>query len=924
MNQRRGSLSARTAASVQGAVGFPVLIALAGLTALAVASFALMSARDVFENVAGQQITQADVNEAILGFIGAFARLPCPDQSTPPDGTEDCAVLGEQQIGRVPYATLGLEGRASLPLTYVPNQHATASLTDVSGSADILEVNLPASMPVNPIVSPAADAASPPVPAAPADDRATNRARVIAQYALEAFYADLLLDQASSNGAATPNREASSYPTSIAEYLDLMSAGAPSTSTSPPIDAVFCANENSVCVLPAGVTLTVWYGQGSNWISQVGVSGSIACSNGVFTDPSPGQVKKCYYQPLVAGAQIGSATYDFTDGTSYYDDLEEVIVDVMRFLSAHLAQDQLVTMALDLGDLNDAVNVTLNKDIADAAMVVELQAHRMVWRAFSDALEDVIDDYNARSLGSTSAYQPVNFASISATPLAALNTAYQSAADDLDAYAYAAPAIAAQDLADLEDNSDPKVLGRGLLKAIGYTTEKAASRNGALKSIVADARGDALESAIKALATTAETAGLATGTPDTVQEFRDNTAATRVTKVNEKTTLEGQRTSAINALVTAGSSLADALVHPDIVAYDALIAAVENEILVIDGQLLQADALLPHYANLAASLGNLRDDWYCRTTNGSGDCVADAALNFYLDAISEAANDAPAGFTEDDVGDVAPQGNTGFSVGEQASSRAPVTNPGATTAVGNSGAVNLADFCAKLDVADVPVAGKLSVPSSAFGPAYLLIDHGADRIRDEANRLALNGGAFAAVDRAHDADYDDTVEVVTTEFLRRTLGCTALLANFRTFDGLVADIDLLYADAVNIRDGAEEEIITAAVDVALAVLRLAVDIAAIVQESVAGAAFTAVCIASLGFAANFCAAAGFSFAAAAAHGATVITDGVNIGLTTASLVDAIQSRDDARNTVDEIRAAYSTIVTSVKSADNRGGLTETN
>jgi hypothetical protein len=909
-----------------GAVGFPLITALAGLTALAVASFALMGARDQFENVATQHLTQGDVNEAILGFIGAFKRLPCPDTSLPRDGAENCSATGGvQTTGAVPYATLGLEGRGALPLTYVPYQGATAvDLTDRGAGGNVLEVTLPATMPVNPAVSAAADAASPPAPAAPADDRATNRARVVAQYALERFYADLLLDQATAAGAAVANRQGGVYPPDIAEFFDLVSATAGASSVAPPAEAVFCANENGTCTLPAGVTLTVWYGKDPNWVAQVGVTGSIACTNEIFTDPAAGHVKQCFYQPVVPGAQVGSATYDFIDGSDAYDDLEEVVVDLMRFLSAHLALESLVTMALDLADLNDAVGVTLAKDISDAAMVAELQAHRATWEAYSNTLAAVVANYNARTLGATSAFQPLSFANVGATPLAALDAAYQLAADDLAAYGYTAPSISAQDLADLADNSDPQVLGRGLLKAIGYTSEKAASRNGSLKSIVADARGTALEDGIKALATTAADAGLATGTPDTVQEIRDTAAATRVTKEAEKVNLQNQRQAAIDALVAAGSTLAGALADADVLNYDNLIAAVEAEIQSLESTLLQADALLPHYAALAPVLADLRDDWYCRATDGGGACIADAALNFYLDAISEAADDAPAGFTADDVGDVVPQGDAGFSVADQAASRSPVSNPTATSAVSGTNEVNLADFCAKLDAIDGVAAPTIGVPASAFGMAYLLIDHGGDRVLDAANRLSQNGGTFAAVDRAHGHDYDDTVEAVSTEYLRRTLGCAALLANFRTFDGLVADVDLLYTDATNILSSSEEEIITAAVDVALAALRMGVDIAAIVQESVAGAAFTAVCIASLGFAANFCAAAGFSFAAAAAHGATVVVDGVNVGLTVASLVDAVQSRDDARNTVAEIRATYSTIVTSVKTADFRGGLTETN
>ena len=75
------------------------------------------------------------------------------------------------------------------------------------------------------------------------------------------------------------------------------------TST-PPANAVTCANENGTCTLPAGATATVWYGANSSWVTKTGVTGSIACTNAEFTDPLPGIGKACRYVVTSAPANL--------------------------------------------------------------------------------------------------------------------------------------------------------------------------------------------------------------------------------------------------------------------------------------------------------------------------------------------------------------------------------------------------------------------------------------------------------------------------------------------------------------------------------------------------------------------------------------------------------------------------------------------
>ena len=80
--------------------------------------------------------------------------------------------------------------------------------------------------------------------------------------------------------------------------------GGPATSTSIgpivyssstlPGDAVVCASENGSCSF-SGVK-EVWYGFNRQWYVAP-ASGGVSCSNAVFGDPYPGQVKQCYTRP---------------------------------------------------------------------------------------------------------------------------------------------------------------------------------------------------------------------------------------------------------------------------------------------------------------------------------------------------------------------------------------------------------------------------------------------------------------------------------------------------------------------------------------------------------------------------------------------------------------------------------------------------
>jgi len=890
--------------SQRGIVGFPLLLALLGASVLGLAGFALLGERDKFENVGGLRDARAEVNHALLGFIGAYRRLPCPDTDVPRDGFEDC-VSGIQAAGAVPFATLGLSGRSSLHMTYAAYNGSTSlDLTGTAVGGNLVEVEFPDEMPVTPADPP--EETLPTAPAAPeaVETSAQQKAKIDAEYDVQAFYADLLTNSAVADidtnvGGleVVANRQGTSYPNSI-------------------------------------------------------------------------------YTHLESGAAIGSDTYDFTNGKAEYDGVEDVVAGAMRFLSANLALGQVKTLAIDLNDLSGTVQTILNSADNNATKLGQLASAKTQWQSYVTTLTGTITTYNARSLSAISGFQPLGFVANVPAVLGEVEALYKLAADDLQSYDYSAcgdsplpscptgsSAVSQADITDLANATDPLTLGRGLLKALAHTAEQASKRAQKLKETASAARGDTYKTKLETIATTATNAvdsGVA-GSPAAKKATAvlEIDGAMALLSMTDYANEDGSLTAA--AIADLNDMLVDAQAAVPVYQnritnyqdqYDAAVAVGDDynanlalinlgivqrglnstlskiarieDIFTANDVVVGANTLLAIYSVLAPKLDNLRLDWYCRATSGSS-CVADAALQYYLDRSLAAVGGAVPGASAESA--TAQFGAaTQPTAPDPEASRAPVSNPGSMSPVAPTNEVNLADFCGKLDWIDAAGTPSLRIDSSTGAQtiAYLLVDHGANLELDSLNKLSSNGGKFAAVDRAQSTSYDDKTHPVTTEYLRRSLGCTALIANFRSFNALVDDIDLLYTDAVNVRDEAEEAVVGAAIDLVLAGARLAVDIGAIIQEAAGGAIATTICIASLGFAANFCAAAGFEFAAAAAHGATVAGDVVNVAAAALALADAVDGRNGSRETVNEIRAHYQDVVDAVKAADARGGLTEAN
>jgi len=253
-----------------------------------------------------------------------------------------------------------------------------------------------------------------------------------------------------------------------------------------------------------------------------------------------------------------------------------------------------------------------------------------------------------------------------------------------------------------------------------------------------------------------------------------------------------------------------------------------------------------------------------------------------------------------------------------ASATLPTTPTASTSTPSYPVQTNMADLCHKLTSVAADNASQVKVSTTSL--AYVLVHGGANNRIDTANVAAQNNGVYAAPDRATSLQYNDQVAAVSAAEMSTMLGCSALLNSYVTFEANINQAQLLYNNADSALGDAEQAVVTGTIDLVLAGATLAVDIGAIVQESAAGAVATATCIASLGFAVNACIAAGIEFAAAAAHGITVVTDGVNVGIATANLVDAVSSRDSAATTKNSTATHLVTTVNQAVAADTLGGV----
>jgi hypothetical protein len=328
------------------------------------------------------------------------------------------------------------------------------------------------------------------------------------------------------------------------------------------------------------------------------------------------------------------------------------------------------------------------------------------------------------------------------------------------------------------------------------------------------------------------------------------------------------------------------------------------------------NALSDRYYRLYRISALLHDDLFCRALD-DGNCVPDAAEQGYLDWI-ESLSPAPP-----DTNPTYP--DNVFNTGPDPEADRPGFLPRQTQPVVYPIYRNLADICHKLEsimAAGTGAALRYDQGGNSGAAAFLLVEYGNNLRLDEPNIFPANVGLFAAPDRPHTLDYDDRVRPVTAEKLYITLSCAALLQSYRSFANTAVEIDLLYRVAADSLDGANQDVITSSIDVALATIRLAVDTAAIIKDSAGGAAATAACIASLGLAVNACISAGFQFSAAVAHGLTLIGDGIALGLAIESLVTAVGDRDAAYQTLGVTVAQYGLVIEEALAVDFRGGVLE--
>ncbi|WP_280192410.1 pilus assembly protein [Delftia sp. PS-11] len=81
-----------------------------------------------------------------------------------------------------------------------------------------------------------------------------------------------------------------------------------------PNGSVKCADENGTCT--SNGTQEIWYGAQNSW-KRAPLSGTTACSNGVFGDPLSGVVKACYLAPYTGNWQPSTASALNSDGFFY-------------------------------------------------------------------------------------------------------------------------------------------------------------------------------------------------------------------------------------------------------------------------------------------------------------------------------------------------------------------------------------------------------------------------------------------------------------------------------------------------------------------------------------------------------------------------------------------------------------------------------
>jgi len=360
-------------------------------------------------------------------------------------------------------------------------------------------------------------------------------------------------------------------------------------------------------------------------------------------------------------------------------------------------------------------------------------------------------------------------------------------------------------------------------------------------------------------------------------------------------------------------------------------------------QINEYNAIISRLNGLISNLENLYGDLYCRAIDGDDNCITDSFQDQYLDAIDALLPDddvfagAPAPICEPNLPPINDPNDPAYdpsaplppdAFDDCAEDDGSITLPSEGISVSPTNyptLVNVADFCFKLDsigaLVGAPALGYAQ--SGVAGPApaaFLLVEYGSNQRLDTPNVFPGNGGVFAEPDRPHNLQYDDRVRPMTVGRLSIMLGCPALLQSYRSFGTTAEEINLLYLVAKDSLDGAERDVITAGITLALATIRLAVDTAAVIKDTTGGIAATVTCVASLGLAANACASAGLQFSAAAAHGATLIGDAAALAQAIVDLETAISDRASARDTLEETVDHFTAVVQAALETDNRGGV----
>lgn len=844
-----------------GFTALPVLLALSVVVISGVIAAALIAGQDQLVQREQQQRDTERVEQALMGFVMRESRLPCPDTTN--NGQENCPSQSapSQRVGAVPYRTLGLPAQSVLNLTYAPHI-GTAPAGNLT------------------------------------DAEETDRADVV-RVKLPGGIPDL------GSFTITEDRSAPSLTVSQENQDDLLALLVAQKSYDDFLSRLISNN-------PPAVN-----------INGGAVGNSLTASSGNYINALQGDLSPTYAVPNNA--------LSFEPGKPAFDDLLGALSDLVIYQRSLDGKGRIFRDEFDLRVIvSDLSMLSADTSKTESTKNNELSSLVSRWQSSVNAHNTQVGTING-SFGVSNSTLNAHIMSNPARP-------------SLSAVVATAPVeVSSGSFADRRDAFET-LLGQSLdgISANFRSLEQAVTDSDAVSRAGGGSGG-----------LDPSTFDPATANPDDFDpdQFSDATITTsnriadlvvdygiRLDNVIARIAVVEGLIAARNDDITSKQAELDACLAdedcPNLGTLQSQLNTLINQRNTLQAELNNLKQLEVLYGRLVQRLGFLNDDLFCRAVN-DGQCVLDSVQQAYLDAIDQAGEALTGGGFErdqtvpdqpDPAGDLSAQETADFSSPSQTITVSAANYPTL---------VNLADFCFKLDslmgrsgVSVSPRVGykeRVGASEQNRVAAFVLVEHGNNQRADGPNQFPANPTSavfFARPDQPHGLFYDDRVRPMTPERMSIMLACPALLQSYESFANTAEEINLLYIVAKGALDSAQQDVITSSITLALAIIRLAVDTAAIIKDTATGVAATAKCVASLGFAVNACIAAGFAFSAAVAHGATLVADATAIAMAGLDLDTAINDRSSARVTLQDTTAHFQAVVQAILDADSRGGVSD--